>query len=413
MSPRRLEAGELELGGGLEVLLSAALDGMAERERLEVVTPSRSTALELPAWARAAGHEPDGERMPVGGPYAVEIVRGPSSRVLAEPLPPRGPGPRLRDGELHTADLRSRPDVPAAVDAEGGFAPLGAITERGGPPFRWALSERDAVWADDVGELVEQASAAQWDASRDIPWEAARGLPDFLERAVSQVTTFIAQNEYAALYVPAGFLADLNPRYVEVVMWLASHVHDEARHVEVFTKRSLIGGQASYALASTELSLHTLLDERDFSAAALLLNVLGEGTFLDLLRFLERHAPDAATQAAAALAHRDERRHVHFGISHIRRRLATHPDEQAALVGAAERRAAKLTEMSGLSPLLTEGLTVMAAGSLQPAELARGASAVRDLMHTMEDNRVRRLRAAGFDPRTARHLSDLHTPNLM
>jgi hypothetical protein len=143
------------------------------------------------------------------------------------------------------------------------------------------------------------------------------------------------------------------------------------------------------------------------------LNVLGEGTFLDLLRFLERHAPDAATRAAATLAHRDERRHVHFGISHIRRRMAADPDEQAALVGAAERRAAKLTEMSGLSPLLTEGLTVMAAGSLQPAELSRGAAAVRELMHTMEDNRVRRLRAAGFDPPTARHLSDLHTPNLM
>ena len=69
-------------------------------------------------------------------------------------------------------------------------------------------------------------------------------------------------------------------------------VHDEARHVEVFTKRALAGGARGYALASTELSLHTLLDEHDFSAAALLLNVLGEGTFLDLLRFVERHAPD-------------------------------------------------------------------------------------------------------------------------
>ena len=166
--------------------------------------------------------------------------------------------------------------------------------------MRWGLNERDALWADDVSELSEQASAAQWDASRDIPWEAAAGLPEFLERAVSQVMTFIAQNEYAALYVPAGFLADVNPAFPEMLMWLASHVHDEARHVEVFTKRSLIGGRSGYALASTELSLHTLLEERDFSGAALLLNVLGEGTFLDLLRFVQHHAPDAATRAAAA-----------------------------------------------------------------------------------------------------------------
>jgi hypothetical protein len=55
----------------------------------------------------------------------------------------------------------------------------------------------------------------------------------------------------------------------------------------------------------------------------------------------------------------------------------------------------------------------MAAGSLQPAELASGASAVRDLMQTMETNGIKRLRAAGFDHRTAQHVSDLHTPNLM
>ena len=395
------------------MLLAAALEGMPAGARIEVITPSRSTALELPSWARASGHEAVSERGVPGGHYAVEVERGPFARVLADPLPERRPGPRLRDGELHSADLRSPAEVPAQAEHAAGFTPLGALAERGAPGFRWTLNERDALWADDVAELTEQASAAQWDASRDIPWEAALGLPDFLERAVSQVMTFIAQNEYAALYVPAGFLADVNPAYPEMLQWLSSHVHDEARHVEAFTKRSLIGGQPSYALASTELSLHTLLDERDFSGAALLLNVLGEGTFLDLLRFVEHHAPDAATRATAALAHRDEVRHVHFGISHVRRHIATDPDQKAALIGAAERRAGKLTEMSGLSPLLTEGLTVMAAGSLQPAELARGAREVRDLMQTMEDNRIKRLRAAGFDRRDARHLSDLHTPNLM
>jgi hypothetical protein len=40
-------------------------------------------------------------------------------------------------------------------------------------------------------------------------------------------------------------------------------------------------------------------------------------------------------------------------------------------------------------------------------------TALRELMQTMERNRVRRLRAAGFALETARHLSDLHTPNLM
>jgi hypothetical protein len=197
------------------------------------------------------------------------------------------------------------------------------------------------------------------------------------------------------------------------VLWLASHVHDEARHVEVFTKRALAGGARGRALASTELSLHTLLDERDFTGAALLLNVLGEGTFLDLLSFVERLAPDAATRTAARLAHRDEVRHVHFGISHVRSRLTSDPEARTALVAAAEQRAAKLVSLSGLSPVLTEALTVMSAPSLQPAEIGEAATEVRALLVRMDDNRRRRLRAAGFDAPTAEHLSRLHTPNLM
>jgi hypothetical protein len=62
---------------------------------------------------------------------------------------------------------------------------------------------------------------------------------------------------------------------------------DEARHIEAFTKRALAnGGGLQYAAAPTRLSLKTLFDQHDFTVASFLLSVLGEGTFLDLLRFL-------------------------------------------------------------------------------------------------------------------------------
>jgi hypothetical protein len=413
MSAHRLDAAALELGGGLEVLVGAALEGLAPDCELEIELASRASALELPGWLRVEGHDVLDARLGGAGPYLVRVRPGPGSRVLAESLPASAPRPPLRaDGELHTAELRSAPPPPQA-DPNAGFTPLGAVAERCAPEFDWRLSERERVWSEDVADLAEQASAAQWDASRDIPWEAVAEVPEYLERAVAQVMTFIAQNEFAALYVPAAFLPQVNPAYAEVAMWLASHIHDEARHVEVFTKRALISGQRGYALASTELSLRTLLDEHDFSAAALLLNVLGEGTFLDLLRFVERYAPDAATATAARLAHADERRHVHFGISHVRHLLAHDPERREGLIGAAEARAAKLTSLSGLSPLLREGLTIMAARGLRPVALSEGARAVSALMGEMERNRLRRLRAAGFDRREAELLSELHTPNLM
>ena len=416
MSDHRVDVGTLELGGGLETLVRAALESVPVGGELEVVTVSRAVAYELSAWARTAGHEEVGERVEgaAGGRrFVVRIRKGSVARVLADALPPRGDPPPLEHGALHIAELRLSAPAGPSADPSGGLIPLGAVAEAGGPEYAWRLNERDRIWADELASLTERAAKAQWDATRDIPWEAAAGLPAHVEQAVSQVMTYIAQNEYAALYVPARFLPQVNPSYTEVLLWLSSHVYDEARHVEVFTKRALAGGAHAYALASTDLSLHSLLEESDFSAAALLLNVLGEGTFLDLLHFVERHAPDAATATAARLAHRDERRHVQFGIRHIRRRLALAPEERDALVAAAEARAAKLTSLSGLSPVLTESLTLMAARSLQPADLSEAGIALRELMKTMDRNRVRRLRAAGFDVDTARHLSDLHTPNLM
>jgi hypothetical protein len=410
----RVDAGMLELGGGLEVLLEAAFERVALGGVLEITTPSRSVSLELPGWAIRAGHEMLHERRVGDACRVVLLRRGSSRRVLSTDTQRRRPPADLRqDGELHTADWRSGTPTPVHLDEHAGFAPLEAMVEAGAPAGHWALSDRDEIWADDIGELVEQASAQQWDASRVVPWHAASGLDETTERAVAQVMTFLAQNEYAALYVPAGFLPQVNPQLPELLMWLSSHINDEARHVEVFTKRSLAAGYRGYALASTELSLRTLLEEHDFSASSLLLNVLGEGTFLDLLRFIERHAPDPATAVATRLAHQDERRHVHFGISHISHVLAARPDLLPSLVAAAEARAAKLVSLSGLSPILVESLTIMAAPSLQPAELSEAARDINELMVTMERNRLRRLAAAGFDSDTARHLSDLHTPNLM
>jgi TusA-related sulfurtransferase len=274
MSAHRVDAGALELGGGLEVLVRAALESVAVGGELEVTTPSRAVAYELPAWARISGHEHVGEGIEERDgrrSFVVRIRRGAATGVLAGPLPPAGEPLPGQDGRLHFAALRAVEPVPATADPTGGLVPLGALAEAGGPAHTWRLNDRDRMWADELASLSERAARAQWDATRDIPWAEAVGLPAHVEQAVAQVMTYIAQNEYAALYVPARFLPQVNPQYAEVLLWLSSHVHDEARHVEVFTKRALAGGARAYALASTDLSLHSLLEESDFSAAALLL----------------------------------------------------------------------------------------------------------------------------------------------
>jgi hypothetical protein len=416
---RSVDAGDIEFGDGLEVLLSTVFQAAEPGQTIDVATSSRSTALELPGWARSTGHtaEQDWKESNGNGErFVVRVRRGEAAPVLAPDLPPQGDPMPLRLGsQFHTSDLvRAAPErIPATADPAHGLVPLGSIPEAGGPEYAWRLNSHDDMWAEEITDLTERASSSQWDATVDIPWNEALSLPSEVEQAVAQVMTFIASNEYVALYVPAKFLPQVNAAFVDILMWLASHIHDEARHVEVFTKRALIGGHRGYALASTQMSLHSLLEEDDFSSASLLLNVLGEGTFIDLLGFISRNAPDAATAACARLAHRDEQRHVHFGISHVRRSQKLDPDSTPQLIRAVENRAAKLATLTGLSPVLLESLTILAAGSVRAAPIREAAAKVNELTKLMEVNRIRRLRAAGFDKEMSHYLSELHTPNLM
>ena len=304
--------------------------------------------------------------------------------------------------------------VPESAPTTTGFAPRGAVVEEGAPAFDFTINDREAVWAAEVADLYEQATASQWDASRDIPWDRLRPLPGPLERAVCQLMTFLAENEYSALYVPAKFVPRINPQYAEVVMFLCTQMMDEARHIEAFTKRALAnGGGLQYSSASTQLSLKTLFDQHDFTGASFLLSVMGEGTFLDLLRFIEAHAPDPVTAEICRRAHADEVRHVHFGMAHVRYYLAQDPAHYEELRAAVRQRAEFMSAVTEVSPRVQEALAVLAAGGLEADRLAEGTARVRALMDSMHEHRLRRLQATGFTAEQAEEMSRLHTPNLM
>ena len=218
-------------------------------------------------------------------------------------------------------------EIPVRADPTTGFSPRGAVVEPGAPAFPYTETERDRLWAHNVASLYEQATAAQWDASVDIRWGDLRPLPTHVERAVCQIMTHLAENEYAALYVPARFIPRIHPHFAEVVLFLATQVVDEARHIEAFTKRALAnGGGLQFSTAMTQTSLKSLLEQEDFTQASFLLSVLGEGTFLEYLAFVERYAPDPVTADVARRARVDEARHVAFGVEHARHALAADPD---------------------------------------------------------------------------------------
>jgi hypothetical protein len=216
------------------------------------------------------------------------------------------------------------------------------------------------------------------------------------------------------MYLPSRFIGQIHPAFAEVAMFLSTQLADEARHIDVFLKRARAGGGGlGVSSVTTAQSLLSLLQCRDFTEAAFLLSVLGEGTFLDLLRFIEDHAPDEVTAEVVRRARNDETRHVHFGLAHVRHALSFDSSLYGRLEDAVRRRAAQLSGVGGVPAPLQDGLTILAAGSTSPADVSRGHDAFRELLDTMHENRVRRLESAGFSPTQAKTLSDLHTPNFM
>jgi hypothetical protein len=294
------------------------------------------------------------------------------------------------------------------------LAARGAIVEAGSPAFGFPLDRKAQVWTDDAPRIYRQAAAAQWDPATAVPWDADFDLPVEVEAAVVQVMTYLVENEQAALAVPARFLGRIHPHFREVVAVLAVQIADEARHVEVFSRRATLrGAEPGRSSAGGQASLLTLLEEPDFALAHFLLSVLGEGTFLALLAFIERHAPDPVTAAVARLALADEARHVAFGMAHLGAVVAGDPAQRSRLAAAIHRRHDALATTTGLNAEVVDALVVLAAGSFTPGAVAEGFSRVQGLEAEMADGRRRRLVRLGFPLEEAASLAALHTRNFM
>jgi hypothetical protein len=389
---------DLGLDEGGHLLVKRALAAVEVGGCVEVRGSAPALPLHLATWCRAQGHRFH------ESPDAAGVVERGAAQVG-----------RWRGAERTGGADARRPDaVVEHPPRRWGLAARGARLEAGAPDFDFRLTDKDELWADDLTALYAQACRAQWDPETALPWDADFELPHEVEDAVVQVMTYLVENENAALTVPARFLGQVHPHFKEVVQLLAIQVADEARHVEVFTRRALrrrdepglstVGGQSS---------LKSLLDEPDFALAMFLLSVLGEGSFLSLLWFLRDHAPDPLTREIARLTAQDEARHVAFGLAHLERHTRRDPALRERLASAIQRRHSALQSTAGLNEEVFDALILLAAGSHEPAALRQGHARVVELKQDMDAGRRRRLARLGFDEQRAAELSSLHTRNFM
>jgi hypothetical protein len=389
--PATIDLEDLGLDRGGHLLVRRALEAVPVGGEVHVTGRDAALSIHLAAWAREEGHTTREGNV---------LVRGAATThrwSCAE-----------RAGGYAPEQIVKRPGP------TWGVAVRGALVEAGGPAVHFDIEEKDLVWADLAPRLYAQAAASQWDPQTAVDWEAACELPAEVEAAVVQVMTYLVENEQVALIVPARFLGRIHPHFREVLQVLAVQAADEARHMEVFARRAALhGAPLGVSGAGGRASLSTLLQEPDFALASFLLSVLGEGTFLNLLGFLEVHAPDPISRRITHLARQDESRHVAFGMAHLEHQGALDPALRGKLRAAIERRHDVLIETVGLNQDVFDALVLLAAGRWEPQAIARGYMAVEGLQRAMDEGRQRRLVRLGFPPDEAASLSALHTRNFM
>lgn len=152
-----------------------------------------------------------------------------------------------------------------------------------------------------------------------------------------RTTVQLLAGERCALAASAGLLSAAPDEASR--LFLATQVLDEARHVEIFTRRLLDLGTAPEALETTvrELVSPSLLkfaevlleqvDRRDFVAGVVGQNIVLEGMAFTVFEMLHALAAPANPKFAETLAGTiaDERRHVGFGENRIGELLRSDP----------------------------------------------------------------------------------------
>jgi hypothetical protein len=409
---RTIDIRDIGFTRGAHLLIKQALKDIAVGERLGVKGSDPELAIHLRSWCRSQGHD---LIWPGPAPHTPNAETPATSQFIAWVVRGSAASGRWRGAER--AGLPDPLELEAVIDrppATWGLAARGAIVEAGGPEFFFPLDLKEQVWADNIPRLYAQAAAAQWDPATAINWSEPFELAPEVESAVVQVMTYLIENENAALLVPARFIAKVHPHFREVLQLLAIQVADEARHVEVFTRRATLRGcELGLSTVSGQSSLKTLLDEPDFTLATFLLSVLGEGTFLNLLWFLEQHAPDPVTRRVAQLAAQDEARHVAFGMGHLQYQISRDPSMLGSLAAAVSLRHLALSQAAGLNEEVFDALILLASGAWTPEAIASGFTKVQRLQEEMDAGRRARLVKLGFSPDEATALSSLHTRNFM
>jgi hypothetical protein len=194
-----------------------------------------------------------------------------------------------------------------------------------GLPAPYTIYDKSEVWADNAADLYELAIKEQWKPATQISWGSIEPLSDHVEAAIDQIVSNFSEQQYNSMQVLMGWMKEISYGFHEVKLYLSTQVFDQARHVEAFRKRALANG-GGLGVQTPGFFNRTVYASFKFTELTVYMNII-RSSFLLALCENSKLPRSQADRQLFDLAANDLRRHMAYGIEHLRHYLLV-GDEQ-------------------------------------------------------------------------------------
>lgn len=206
--------------------------------------------------------------------------------------------------------------------------PRGAYPgEEMGLPAPYTIYDKAEVWADNASDLYEAAIREGWKPATEISWNSIEPMEEHIEAALDQVFTNISEQQYNSMQVMGGWFKRISYGYHEVKLYLSTQVYDQARHVEAFRKRALSNG-GGLGVQQPGFFNRTVYAAFKYTEYVTYVNIIRTSFLLALCEQSNKLTRSQADRQLFDLMANDLRRHLAFGIAHLKHYMQTNPERR-------------------------------------------------------------------------------------
>lgn len=336
----------------------------------------------------------------MSGELSLDWMRAATERVACRPGDPKR-GFTMEDINVGSYGYSRLPEL---IRDKTSMAARGSERVGKFPDLGYTVNRKSEVWADSCGGLYEEAKARRWAPAVDIAWESVKqsAQPSEVETATAQLATFFEELALGVMEFPSRWVSVINQEFIELKSFLCAQMIDRARHVEVFRKRALAGGQGlKRASRTAEQALKEILFADSYAEGSVGCNLLLASLELALLRHAGAVTRSSVDARIYRLVGQDVARALAYGTDALRYHVSNRPGASEAMHDFLDR-----TEHTWLgiaaSPEVLEPLAVLTAGGTDRAAVVQAMRRIAYTLRQAAHEYFEHLEKAGVKGRGAR-----------